>query len=582
MGDFMTRECETSEFATWDETALFYRSWKPRAEGKKAVILIHRGHEHSGRLQELVDRLDLPDHWMFSWDNRGHGRSPGRRGFAPSYSALVRDLDAFVRHLRETHGLRNEDISIVANSVGAVTASAWVHDYAPGIRSIVLAAPAFRIRLYMPFAIPLLRLWRKIKPDAVISSYVKSKMLTHDPEQAAAYDADERITKDISNHILLGLHDAATRVMYDAAVMHTPTLVLSAGSDWVVKNKAQRLFYQRLGSSRKRMKAYPGFYHAILFETERDKPIAEARAFLLENETDPVPQANLLQADKGSATATEYDLLRQPASGLKGVYYGVQKKGTETIGALSEGVKVGLATGFDSGKSLDYVYDNEARGTILIGKMIDRVYLDAVGWKGIRQRREHIRELLTRAVEEQLEHQEEVRILDVATGCGRYVLDVLENFRDRNVHARLRDFTPANLEQGRETARELKLEKVVFEQGDAFDAESLTGLNPKPHIAIVSGLYELFPENEGVLTSLGGIARALEPGGVLLYTCQPWHPQVELIARTLGNREGKPWIMRRRCQAEMDALVASVGFEKTDQRIDEWGIFTVSVAQKGL
>jgi len=576
----MSRSPETSEFKTWDETSLFYRTWKPESDSRKAVILIHRGHEHSGRLQDLVDRLDLPDHWMFSWDNRGHGRSPGRRGFAPSYSALIRDLDAFVRHLRETHGLRNEDMSIVANSVGAVTASAWVHDYAPGIQSMVLAAPAFRIRLYMPFAIPLLRLWRKIKPDAVISSYVKSKMLTHDPEQSAAYDADELITKDISNHILLGLHDAATRVMNDAAVIHTPTLVLSAGSDWVVKNKAQRLFYQRLGSIRKRMKAYPGFFHALLFETERDKPIADARAFLLENESDPAPQPNLLQADIGSATATEYDLLRQPASGLKGVYYGFQKKGTETIGSLSDGVKVGLATGFDSGKSLDYVYDNQARGTTPIGKMIDRVYLDAVGWKGIRQRREHIRELLTLAVEKELQHRDDVRILDVATGCGRYVLDVLEGFRDRNVHALLRDFTSANLDQGRETARHMNLDKVVFEQGDAFDAESLTGLNPKPHIAIVSGLYELFPENEGILTSLSAISQALEPGGVLLYTCQPWHPQVELIARTLGNREGDPWIMRRRSQAEMDALVASAGLEKTDQRIDEWGIFSVAVARK--
>lgn len=576
----MKRTSETSEFITWDGTSLFYRTWKPQAESKRAILLIHRGHEHSGRLQDLVDRLDLPDHWMFSWDNRGHGHSPGRRGFAPSYSALVRDLDSFARHLRETHGFRNQDFSIVANSVGAVTASAWVHDYAPGIRSMVLAAPAFRIRLYMPFAIPLLRLWRKLKPDAVIRSYVKAKMLTHDPEQSAAYDADELITRDISNHILIGLHDAASRVIRDAGVIHTPTLVLSAGSDWVVKNQAQRRFYQALGSSRKRMTAYPGFYHAILFETERDRPIAEAREFLLENEVDPGPPPNLLEADKGGATATEYDLLRQPATGLKRLYYGFQKKGTETIGALSDGVKVGLETGFDSGKSLDYVYDNESRGTTPLGRMIDRMYLDAVGWKGIRQRRVHIRELLTAAVEENLRTKGEVRILDVATGCGRYVLDVLESFRDKNVHALLRDFTRANLEQGRETARKLNLDHVVFEEGDAFDADSLASVDPRPQIAIVSGLYELFPENCGIRTSLAGIAKALEPGGILIYTCQPWHPQVELIARTLVNREGQPWIMRRRSQAEMDALVGSAGLEKGDQRIDEWGIFTVAVARK--
>jgi hypothetical protein len=39
-------------------------------------------------------------------------------------------------------------------------------------------------------------------------------------------------------------------------------------------------------------------------------------------------------------------------------------------------------------------------------------------------------------------------------------------------------------------------------------------------------------------------------------------------------------VMRRRTQGEMDQLVAAAGFEKLDQRIDQWGIFTVSVARR--
>ena len=40
--------------------------------------------------------------------------------------------------------------------------------------------------------------------------------------------------------------------------------------------------------------------------------------------------------------------------------------------------------------------------------------------------------------------------------------------------------------------------------------------------------------------------------------------------------------MRRRTQAEMDQLVEAAGFEKIEQRIDEWGIFTVSLAQESV
>jgi hypothetical protein len=65
------------------------------------------------------------------------------------------------------------------------------------------------------------------------------------------------------------------------------------------------------------------------------------------------------------------------------------------------------------------------------------------------------------------------------------------------------------------------------------------------------------------------VCALVEPGGWLVYTGQPWHPQLEMIARTLtSHRAGAAWIMRRRSQAEMDELVESAGFVKVEQRID--------------
>src|SRR6202008_4365815 len=121
---------------------------------------------------------------------------------------------------------------------------------------------------------------------------------------------------------------------------------------------------------------------------------------------------------------------------------------------------------------------------------------------------------------------------------------------------------------------------VTVTHGDAFDRAALAAVKRRPTIAIVSGLHELFPDNEPVLRSLRGLADAVEPGGLLIYTNQPWHPQVEFIARVLTNREGRPWIRPRRTQAEMDELVRVAGFEKLSQEVDPWGIFTVSVARR--
>ncbi len=64
---------------------------------KKVIVLFHRGHEHSGRLQHLVDELAMPDTAFMPWDARGHGKSSGPRGYSPSLARSVRDVDEFVR-----------------------------------------------------------------------------------------------------------------------------------------------------------------------------------------------------------------------------------------------------------------------------------------------------------------------------------------------------------------------------------------------------------------------------------------------------------------------------------------------------
>jgi SAM-dependent methyltransferase len=250
------------------------------------------------------------------------------------------------------------------------------------------------------------------------------------------------------------------------------------------------------------------------------------------------------------------------------------------VGRLSEGIRLGWRAGFDSGGTLDYVYENRARGLTPLGRWIDRGYLNSIGWRGIRQRRIHLRQLLRQTIEQTLAAGRPVRLLDIASGPGRYLLETIHHLRHLPITAMLRDYKQENLAAARRLTEELGLHGVTILHGDAFDRAALAATTPRPTIAIVSGLYELFPDNERVLRSLQGLADAIEPGGHLLYTNQPWHPQVEFIARVLTNREGQPWIMRRRTQLEMDELVQAAGFEKLCQEVDPWGMFTVSVARR--
>ena len=563
-------------FKSWDGTELFYRVWAPTKASDKALVLFHRGHEHSARWQETVEGLGLEDVTVFAWDARGHGHSPGERGSAENLGVVIRDVEAFVRHISAEHKIAVENMVVLAHSVGAVTATAWVHDFAPAIRGLILAVPAFRVKLYVPFAIPLLRLKQKLLGHGYVKSYVKAKMLTHDPEQASAYGEDSMIFRQIAVNILLDLFDTSTRLIADAGAITVPTLLLTAGADWVVSPSAQTTFFDRLSSPVKRLEILPDFYHAIFHEKERAVCVAHVRKFVLECFARPASSVSLLEADKRGFTKDEYDRLREPGS----PFFAVTRAAMKTVGTLSDGVRLGWKAGFDSGLTLDYVYENKPRGRTPLGRAIDRSYLESIGWRGIRIRKENLTAVLRDAIERTHGHGKPVRLVDIACGAGRYDLEAIRDLKQIPITAVLRDYKTENVEAARRLAAELGLSNITVCQGDAFDRASLASLVPRPTVGVVSGLYELFPSNEPVLKSLRGLADAIDPGGYLVYTNQPWHPQVEFIARVLTNREGEPWIMRRRTQAEMDELVRTVGFEKLRQEIDQWGIFSVSLARR--
>lgn len=312
-------------------------------------------------------------------------------------------------------------------------------------------------------------------------------------------------------------------------------------------------------------------------------PVAERGAKpIIEDVAMPAKLASALHLYPSAPDRARYAALNRPLPWThpQRYYYAALRLAMKTVGQLSNGIRIGWRHGFDSGPMLEYVYENRPRGWLALGRWLDRVYLDAVGWRGIRERGRLLEEALTQRITALRAQNRPVRVLDVAAGPGRYVLNVLARLNDPQVSALCRDRDAQALSDGQRRAGMLGVRTIRFEEGDAFDARGLSLLRPRPQLAIVSGLYELFEDNTQVAQSLAGLYQALAVGGYLLYTNQPRHPQLELIARTLSNRYGQPWVMRPRPQAEMDALVRQAGFTPLSTKTDAAGIFTVTVAVK--
>ena len=56
-----------AEMSSFDGAKLHYRAWLPEGKATRAVVLFHRGHEHSGRWEETVAALGMPARACFAW-----------------------------------------------------------------------------------------------------------------------------------------------------------------------------------------------------------------------------------------------------------------------------------------------------------------------------------------------------------------------------------------------------------------------------------------------------------------------------------------------------------------------------------
>jgi SAM-dependent methyltransferase len=263
----------------------------------------------------------------------------------------------------------------------------------------------------------------------------------------------------------------------------------------------------------------------------------------------------------------------------KAIYYGLLKLLLKTIGQLSDGIRIGLKYGFDSGVMLEYVYRHRPSGITWLGKAIDRTYLNSQGWAGIRQRGQILKATLRQVIQENLARGSTTNLLDVACGGGRYDLEVLLDFPPEAVNAVLRDYRAENVQKAQELATHLGISATI-EQADAFNDEDLNRVSPPPNLIVVSGLQEILPDNELIRHHFHQLYRILQPGGTLIFTIQPYHPQLELIARVLNSHTGKPWVMRLRPLKLTEKWASKAGFQDFQVQMDDFGLFGVVKARK--
>jgi len=570
------RTTEKGSFASHDGTALFYRVWPAlRGSQRDAVVLLHREREHSGRVQHLVEELGLDRHAFFAWDARGHGCSPGTRGDAPGAGCLIKDLDAFVRHIGKHHGIAADRIHVVALGATAVLAAAWAHDYAPRVASLVLAAAAFECRGLASLAPNALRALSRRREHLSIRSYARAEDLTRDYVRRATYRNDPLIGTHTSVRLLLGLQNMARRTLASAGSITAPTQVLVAGDDRLVRREPQLAFYEQLGSRDKEIHVFEGFSHDLLGEPDRQQVIEQVKRFV-QRHTDrwSTKAATSLQFD-GAATSRSRGS-QFSVDSLDKFRRTVSHAYLHTAGGLSRGMRLALESGLESPELTDHICRNEAEGSSRLGRLIDRQFLDSLPAHCLRTRNSHLQRAIATAATHMRTTRLPVRIVDFVAGTGTQVLDAIQALPVLPESVLLHDSRLNAAACGQRLIRDRNLSAMArFLHGGALNAERIAFLAQQMTIAIAPlhdvAIASATPAEE----LLGSLSLALPAGGCLVYSSGPHDADWYRHAEALGYRTTKPRTVAS--QASLDRCIEAAGFRALERWVDEWGIFSVSV-----
>ncbi|MEY2116714.1 MULTISPECIES: alpha/beta hydrolase [Rhodanobacter] len=254
----------TAWLAMADGQQLFLRDW-PLAGARGAVLLVHGLGEHSGRYQRLATWFNRRGYAVRGYDQRGHGRSPGRRGGLRHGDDLLEDLATV--YYDYAGGLPHPPL-LLGHSMGGLVAVRAVLDGRVEPLALLLSSPALRTR-ESPRMIALARLLARVAPNLPLRNGLDFDQLSHDRQVVADYRRDPLRHGWITPRLADFIFRAGAACIADAARLALPTLLLVADGDGIVDPSGSREFARQATSTGQlTTRFFSLLYHELFNENE--------------------------------------------------------------------------------------------------------------------------------------------------------------------------------------------------------------------------------------------------------------------------------------------------------------------------
>lgn len=255
------------EIETSDHLQLRGSRWEPNSKCSAALCLVHGLGEHTGRYQHVAKSCCETGTALVGIDLRGHGKSAGKLGHAPSFKQLLEDISCMLDATKKAYP--SVPLFLYGHSLGGNLVLNYVLKKNPTLAGAIATAPLFRPTFAPPkwktASLPLLQ---RILPDLTLPNGISSADLSRDPAVGKAYDADPLVHDKISTRLGYDMLQAGQWNLAHADELHTPLLLMHGDNDRITCPKASHLF-AKTTTDYCHFKAWNGLYHEIHNEPQQ-------------------------------------------------------------------------------------------------------------------------------------------------------------------------------------------------------------------------------------------------------------------------------------------------------------------------
>jgi acylglycerol lipase len=267
-----------SSFAGAGGSETFWRAWLADGDADAVVVIAHGAGEHSGRYAHIAQRLVAQGHAVYAIDHRGHGRSQGPRALIDRIDNAVADLDRLIVLAGSEHP--GAPLFLLGHSMGGTISLSYALRHQQRLAGLILSGPLAALEAAPAPMRVAARVLSALAPRTPLIA-VDSSQVSRDPEVVREYQQDPLVhhgklpVRTVAE--LAGAIDA-----FPAAVgaINVPTLIMYGTDDGLCPPRGSVMLSERIGSADKTIKSYPGLYHEILNEPEREQVLDDLCSWL--------------------------------------------------------------------------------------------------------------------------------------------------------------------------------------------------------------------------------------------------------------------------------------------------------------